>query len=76
MKYCCCLVTKSCLTLLPTPWTIPTRLLCPWKFPRQEYWSGFPCPSPRDLPDPGIEPTSPASAGGLPVKASGILPGH
>ena len=27
-------------------------------FPRQEYWSGLPFPSPRDLPDPGIEPMS------------------
>ena len=26
-------------------------------FPRQEYWSGLPCP-PGDLPDPGIEPAS------------------
>ena len=32
---------------------------------RQEYWSGFPCPPPGDLPDPGTEPTSPALAGGL-----------
>ena len=32
-------------------------------FPRQEYWSELPLPSPRDLPDPGIEPTSPALAG-------------
>ena len=30
------------------------------KFFRQEYWSGLPFPSPRDLPDPGIEPGSPA----------------
>ena len=33
---------------------------------RQEYWSGFPCPPPGDLPDPGIEPVSlmsPALAG-------------
>ena len=30
--YYCCLVTKSCLTLV-TPWTVPTRLLCPWDFP-------------------------------------------
>ena len=30
------------------------------KFSRQEYWSGLPCPSPGDLPDPGIEPWSPA----------------
>ena len=34
----------------------PTRLLCPWGFSRQEYWSGLPCPSPGDLPNPGIEP--------------------
>ena len=30
------------------------------KFSRQEYWSGLPLPSPGDLPDPGIEPGSPA----------------
>ena len=29
-------------------------------FSRQEYWSGLPFPSPADLPDPGIEPGSPA----------------
>ena len=34
-------------------------------FPRQEYWSGLPFPSPGDLPDPGIEPMSPALAGGF-----------
>ena len=37
----------------------PARLLCPWGFSRQEYWSGLPCPAPRDLPNPGIEPRSP-----------------
>ena len=31
------------------------------EFSRQEYWSGLPFPSPRDLPDPGMEPKSPAS---------------
>ena len=31
------------------------------RFSRQEYWSGLPCPPPGDLPDPGIEPVSPAS---------------
>ena len=31
-------------------------------FPRQEYWNGLPFPSPRDLPDPGIKPMSPALA--------------
>ena len=33
------------------------------EFFRQEYWSGLPFPSSEDLPDPGIEPTSPALAG-------------
>ena len=38
------------------------------EFSRQEHWSGLPCPPPRDLPNPGIEPgslTSPALAGGI-----------
>ena len=34
-------------------------------FPRQEYWSGLPFPSPGDFPDPGIKPTSLALAGGF-----------
>ena len=39
---------------------------------RQEYWSGFPCPSPEDLPGPGIEPGSPAlHADSLPVEPQG-----
>ena len=38
----------------------PARLLCPWGFSRQEYWSGLLCPPPGDLPNPGIEPQSPA----------------
>ena len=47
---------------------LPTMLLSPWGSSRQEYWSGLPCPSPWDLPDPGIEPTAPmfpALAGGF-----------
>ena len=46
----------------------PARLLCPWNFSRQEYWSELPFPSPGDLRGPGIEPeslASPASAGGF-----------
>ena len=31
----------------------------------QEYWNGLPFPSPGDLPDPRVEPTSPALAGGF-----------
>ena len=35
------------------------RFLCPWGFSRQKYWSGLACPSPGDLPNPGIESRSP-----------------
>ena len=47
----------------------PARLLCPWGFSRQEYWSGLPCPPPWDCPNPGIESRSPAlQAGFLPTE--------
>ena len=42
------------------------------EFPRQEYWSGLPFPSPEELPNPGIEPGSPASqADSLPFELQG-----
>ena len=41
---------------------LPARLLCPWAFSRQEYWSGLPFPSPGDLPNPWIKPVTPASS--------------
>ena len=41
------------------PWTAARQALLSMGFPRQEYWSRLPFPSPRDLPDPGIEPRSP-----------------
>ena len=50
---------------------------CPQGFSRQEYWSGLPCPSPGDLPDPGIEHVSlasPALAGGLSLGHLGNTP--
>ena len=43
-------------------------------FPRQEYWTGLPYPSPGDLPDSRIEPRSPALARGL-VTHAVVLPG-
>ena len=55
----CCLVAKSCLTLLPPQ--APLSM----EFSSQEYWSGLPFPFPGHLPNPGIEPTSPAMAGGF-----------
>ena len=45
-----------------TPWTVAHRAPLFMVFSRQEYWSGLPFCSPGDLPDPGIEPTSPALA--------------
>ena len=53
------LVTKSCLTLA-IPWTVVHQASLSMGFSRQECWSGLPFPSPGDLPDPGIEPGSPA----------------
>ena len=43
----------------------PTKPLCPWDFPCKDNWSGLPFPSPGDLPHPGMEPGSPALAGGF-----------
>ena len=50
----------------------PTRLLRPWGFSRQEYWSGLPCPAPEVLPNPRIKPRSPAlQADSLPSEPPG-----
>ena len=46
-----------------TPWTVACQAPLSLWFPRQEYWSSLPFPSPGDLPDPGIESKSPALAG-------------
>ena len=46
--------------LFVTPWTVAHQAPLSVGFHRQEYWSGLPFPSPGDLPDPGIEPSSPA----------------
>ena len=42
------------------PWTLAPQAPLFMEFFRQEYWSGLPFPSPGDLPNPGIEPGSPA----------------
>ena len=55
-----CAQSVSHVQLFVTPWIVACRLLGPWAFTRQEYWSGLPCPPPGDLPDSGIEPRSPA----------------
>ena len=43
-----------------TPWTVARQASLSMGFPRQEYWSGLPFPLPGGLPDPRIEPASPA----------------
>ena len=61
---CVCMCMRSHRWFFAIPWN-------PWshqaslsmEFSWQEYWSGLPCPTPGDLPYPGIEPSSPALAG-------------
>ena len=59
---CVCVLSRS---EVPDSWP-PHRLwsamfLCLWGFSRQNHWSGLSCPPPGDLPNPGMEPRSPAS---------------
>ena len=58
----CCSVTDSDSA---TPWTVARQASLSMEFPRQEYWSGLPFPSPGDFLNLGIEPASPALRGGL-----------
>ena len=53
----------SRLRLFATPGTVAHQPPLSMGFPRQEYWSGLPLPSPGDLPGPGMKPKSPALAG-------------
>ena len=66
---CVCARVRARPTLRPQSMSyIAYRALLSMEFSRQEYWSQLPFPSPKGLPDPGIEPTffaSPAFAGGL-----------
>ena len=48
-----------------TPRTVARQAPLSMGFSRPEYWSGLPFPSPGNLPDSGIEPSSPALAGGF-----------
>ena len=51
----------SRVQLFVTLWTVAHQVPLSMGFSWQEYWSGLPFPSTGDLPDPGIEPGSPAS---------------
>ena len=56
---CVCACMLSCFSCVQPFVTL--RIVAYWAplflgFSGQEYWSGLPCPPPRDLPDPGIRP--------------------
>ena len=63
MCVCVCVCVLSlfiCVRLFAMLWTAARQAPLSLRFSRQEYWSGLPCLPPRDLPNPGIEPRSPA----------------
>ena len=71
IRDCCCLVAKSCLTLV-TPWNAACQAPLSMGFSGRGCCSGLPFPSPGDLPDPGIKFVSLALAGGfLPLSPPG-----
>ena len=57
-RYICVLSRSSRAQLFVNLGTIAHQAPLSMEFSRQEYWHGLPCPSPGDLPDPGIEPQS------------------
>ena len=59
----CCLVTKSCLTLFVTLWTVACSVPLSMGFSRQEHWSALPLSSLGNLLDPRIELASPVWQG-------------
>ena len=75
MYFIQCLVLVQLLShvqLFVTPWTIACQAPLSLEFSRQEYWSGLLFSSPWDLPNPGIEPGSPAlQADSLPLSQQG-----
>ena len=56
--HACKLSCFSLVRLFATLWTVAHQASLSMGFSRQEYWSGLPCPTPGDLPDPGIKPVS------------------
>ena len=68
------LKSLSRVRLFEIPWTVVYQASLSTGFSRQEYGSGVPFPSPGDLPDPGIQPRSPAlEADALPSEPPGKL---
>ena len=68
-----CVHAQSCASLA-TPWTAARQAPLSMGFSRQDYWSGLPFPPPGGLPNPGIEPESPAiQVDALPLSHQGSL---
>ena len=62
----------SQVQLFRTLWIIACQVPLSMGFSRQEYWIGLPCSPPRDLPNPGIKPRSPAlQVASLPAESPG-----
>ena len=55
----------SCVRLFATPWTVGCQAPLSMGFSQQEYQGELPFPPPSGIPDPEIEPVSPALAGGF-----------
>ena len=51
-----CVCALSHIRLSAATWTVAHQAPLSMGLSRQGYWSGLPCPSPRDLPEPGVEP--------------------
>ena len=71
MKHCAWVLSHfSRVRLFATLRTVACQAPLSMGFSGQEYWSELPCPPPRDLPDPGIEPAFPVA----PVLQADSLP--
>ena len=69
----CTALSHSVVSDSATPRTVAAQVPLSLGFSREEYWSGLPCSSPGNLPNPGIKPRSPAlQADSLPAELPGI----
>ena len=68
----CAVLSHAVVSDSVTSWTVAWQVPLFVGFPRQEYWSGFPCPPPGNLPNLRIEPRSPElQADSLPFEPPG-----
>ena len=66
------ILSHSVMSDFAIPWTVALQDPLSMEFPKQEYWSGLPFPSPGDLPDLGIKSSSPTlQAESLPTEPPG-----